>query len=322
MQCFKPIKIYLSDEERARRLADESLPIPLRAATYIYVPCGKCEACLSNRRSAWSFRLHQEVKVAESCYFITLTYDDEHLNYEYINNDGILDIVPVVTKRDCQLFLKRLRKAIEPFKIRFFLVSEYGPQNLRPHYHMLLFNFPNLLKNKLDEYLRNAWQLGFIRVDPVNAARIHYVTSYCLDSSTLPTYLPKNFMLCSRRPGLGSSYLDNDSVTQYHRNNLDDFGYIPSTHEPYKVKLPRYYSDKLFTDAERHSICDKHSEFHLKERIRLANRQKRWLRNRGIEPTELNLRLPIDGSPIAAELDKRNDFINKVQKQCKNKKNG
>lgn len=322
MQCFNPVKIYFSEDKIKERLLDESLPVPLRMATYVYVPCGKCEACLSNRRNAWSFRLLQEMKVSESCYFLTLTYDDEHLPLQIVNKLGSIDYVGVVSKRDCQLFLKRLRKSIEPFKIRYFLVSEYGPQTDRPHYHMILFNFPHLLLNKLNDYLRDSWDLGFVRVDPINIARIQYVTSYCLDSSTLPPYLPKNFMLCSRRPGLGSSYLDNDSIVSYHRNNLDNFGYMSDGSSPRKVKLPRYYSDKLFSESEKHEISNESTKYHFKQRVLLANRQKRWLRRRGIEPTELTIYTPYPGSPMAAELDKRNDFKRVVKNKCKRKGNG
>lgn len=322
MQCINPVKIKFSEETLAKRRQDETLDMIDRYRTYMYVPCGKCEACLSNRRSAWSFRLHQELKVSESCYFLTLTYDDQYLPYKTVTIDGVSCEVPCVSKRDVQLFLKRFRKCIEPFKIRYFIVSEYGPKTYRPHYHMILFNYPQLLKNKIDEYIEESWRNGFVRVDPVSDARIHYVTSYCLDSSTLPSYLPKNFMLCSRRPGLGSAYLDNYSVVKYHLDNLDPFGHFPSSSGDHKVKLPRYYSDKLFTDAQRHQICHEFSEWHIEQRIRLGNRQRRWLRRRGIEPTIENIRIPYVGSPLAAELAKRKDFQRKVQNMCKNKKNG
>lgn len=322
MQCFHPIKISLSDEARSKRIAATYMPLEWRFATHVYVPCGKCAACLSRRRIQWSLRLFNEVKGSESCYFITLTYDDEHLNYEFVNFDGEMVPVAMVCKRDVQLFLKRLRKAIEPFKIRYFLVSEYGPKTFRPHYHMLLFNFPQLLKAKLDEYLSNAWDLGFIRVDPVSDARINYVTSYCLDSSTLPPYLDKNFMLCSRRPGLGSSYLDNDRVVNYHVANLDDKCILPTHGKAVKVKMPRYYSDKLFSELQRNQINDKNAEYHSTQRSKLDRKQRSWLLKKGIEPTDLNMRTAFQDSPLWKEMLKEDEFTSKVQKKCKMKKNG
>lgn len=322
MQCFNPIKIKLSDEARAKRVAAEYMPLDWRFATSINVPCGKCAACLSRRRSQWSMRLFNEVRNSDTCYFITLTYNDEHLNYKFINDDGEIIDVPVVCKRDVQLFLKRLRKKIEPFKIRYFLVSEYGPKTFRPHYHMLLFNFPHLLKNKLDEYLLDAWNLGFIRVDPVTDARVNYVTSYCLDSSTLPAYLDKNFMLCSRRPGLGASYLDDDRIVAHHVNNLDDQCCISSYGKVTKVKMPRFYSDKLFSDEQRHQINDKVAKFHAAKRSKLDRKQRSWLLKKGIEPTDVNMQTAFPDSPLWKELLQEEEFTRKVEKKCKMKKNG
>ena len=322
MQCFNPISITLSDETRAKRIAAEYMPLEWRFATKVNVPCGKCAACLSRRRSQWTFRLMEELKNSESCYFLTLTYDDEHLPWEFVNIDGECVPVSMVCKRDVQLFLKRLRKSIEPFKIRYFMVSEYGPKTFRPHYHMILFNFPPLLKNKLDEYLTNAWDLGFIRVDPISDARINYVTSYCLDSSTLPPYLVKNFMLCSRRPAVGSSYIDNVNIVRHHIDQLNDMCVVSDHGKPSKIKMPRYYCDKIFSDHERNEINNKNSEYHDTQRAKFNSRQRRWLIKHGYEPTESNMKTAYDGSPLDLEIQKRDEFTRKVERKCKMKKNG
>ena len=63
------------------------------------VPCGKCPECAKAKLNAWLFRLDNELGYSTSCYFTTLTYDDEHLSY----GDG----VPTLCKRDVQLFFKR-----------------------------------------------------------------------------------------------------------------------------------------------------------------------------------------------------------------------
>lgn len=116
------------------------------------VPCGKCLSCLSRRRSSWSFRLNQEMRVSTSAHFLTLTYSDENLPRSPTG-------FPVVVKRDVQLWLKRFRKLLSPFKVRYFAVSEYGTQTFRPHYHVILFNFPNHLD--INVLLEKSWTHGF-----------------------------------------------------------------------------------------------------------------------------------------------------------------
>ena len=132
------------------------------------VPCGKCIDCLQKRRNDWVFRIKQELKVSSSAFFVTLTYNDENLPRD--ENDN-----PCVEIKDVQLFFKRLRKKIQPHKIRYFLTSEYGGTTYRPHYHFILFNFPHE-KYDINKVLRETWKNGFIMSDKVTHGRIHYVT--------------------------------------------------------------------------------------------------------------------------------------------------
>ena len=90
--------------------------------------CGQCLPCRVNRRRIWTHRvLLEAIKSSESS-FITLTYDDENLP-----ENGSLCPSHV---RD---WLKRIRKKVEPRKLRYFLVGEYGDETKRPHYHVALF---------------------------------------------------------------------------------------------------------------------------------------------------------------------------------------
>lgn len=96
-------------------------------------PCGKCLYCLEKRRVPWTVRLTHErrfwSRFGITTYFVTLTYDELNLP-----KDG-------VSKRDIQLFLKRLRKyyaSLESNPLKYFCVSEYGPTTHRAHYHLIL----------------------------------------------------------------------------------------------------------------------------------------------------------------------------------------
>lgn len=88
-----------------------------------YVPCGKCPNCLANQRQEWVFRLRSEYLNSKFALFVTLTYDPEHYP------------ATGTCKRDVQLFLKRLRKACGNKSFRYYIVSEYGDNTCRGHYH-------------------------------------------------------------------------------------------------------------------------------------------------------------------------------------------
>jgi len=55
------------------------------------IPCGGCLNCLENRRAVWTFRIIQELDVAETARFVTLTYDEKHL--PWINEKGTIGTI-------------------------------------------------------------------------------------------------------------------------------------------------------------------------------------------------------------------------------------
>lgn len=231
MQCLTPITLKNENGVLSR---------------FRVVPCGKCYICLQKRRHDWIFRISQELKVSSSAYFITLTYNDMNIPIDDNNNF-------TVSKVDFQLFMKRLRKRISPFKVRYFAVSEYGGKTLRPHYHLILFNFPNKEFDVL-KMVSDSWNLGFVNVGKVNGARIAYVTKYCLQCDSVPDFLTPNFMLCSRRPAIGLNYLSEEVVT-YHKDKLDSSVVLNG----FRLRMPRYYKDKIFNEVERSMLSIKGS---------------------------------------------------------------
>ena len=129
------------------------------------VPCGKCLPCQKKRRSDWSFRLEQEYLSSDSALFITLTYDDLHLPYQYYKNKQIKNFEtgetthqikelqtsdrPTLNKKHLQDYIKRLRndhtkyitkelgvsaKEVKTISkpLRYYAVGEYGTKTQRP----------------------------------------------------------------------------------------------------------------------------------------------------------------------------------------------
>lgn len=229
---------------------------------HVPVPCGKCEACLARRARDWMIRLREEMKDSSYACFVTLTYDDEHLPREdrkvydwTIDQLVTFKDVPVHRVRDCQLFLKRLRRDNPDVKIRYFLVSEFGPKTLRPHYHAIIFNLSRERCNKA--YISSKWQNGFVEVSKVTEGRIAYVTKYCFGSTTLPYWLPKNFTKMSLKPAIGHKWYENYKK-QLETVDESDAHYFANG---YSLPCPAYYVRKFSKEFESSFLEDELAEY-------------------------------------------------------------
>lgn len=118
---------------------------------FIEIPCGKCIGCRLKYSLDWATRCMLEAKYHEDNWFLTLTYNDDHLPEKRVlcdeNGDALCDENGEVFyspynslyRRDVQRFMKNLRKRIYPEKVRFYGCGEYGTKFGRPHYHLILF---------------------------------------------------------------------------------------------------------------------------------------------------------------------------------------
>lgn len=224
MRCIKPLTLR-DAEDRART-----------------VPCGRCNFCLMSYRMDWTIRIIQEQQEAGEAHFLTLTYQDDYLDY---SPSGL----PQLDKTHLQKFFKRLRKRNAKYSkksIRYFAIGEYGETYERPHYHAIIFN----MHSHSVQALHNLWPVGFHRLGTVTVASIHYVTGYLINR--YHDYGDRNppFAVQSRKPGLGHNYL-----LQYAKWNrpTDDEQYWRNYTKiaGYTNRLPRYYRDKIFNREER-----------------------------------------------------------------------
>lgn len=181
-------------------------------------PCGQCLPCRINKRRVWTLRLMLEAYFYEKMSFVTLTYSDDNLRY---NADGL----SVLDKRDCQLWLKRLRKHFDRTGIRYYLAGEYGSRTHRPHYHVILFGVsPDELDPQWVSFdgksggvqgisrrttpLSTTWKLGLVHVGTVTRDSIQYVAGYVTKKFTKKgDSLVPEFTLQSRNPGIGAQAL-------------------------------------------------------------------------------------------------------------------
>lgn len=217
----------------------------------VLTPCGKCIGCRTDKRREWTSRLiledKDEQKKGYFGYFITLTYDDDHLP-----SDGCL------VKKDFQDFMKRFRinfkRRFDVCDVRFFGCGEYGENFHRPHYHLI--SWIPLDIDDVKSVTQLSWNLGFVEVDYASVDRFAYVAGYVskklIDSDDIEavdvdtgevTKLTKEFLLMSRRPGIGSAY-PISKIKETGKVYLNDGK---------KVSPPRYYKNKL-TPQEKEDL--------------------------------------------------------------------
>lgn len=249
MQCLHPVPMYVRFVDKSGKMHLSSKVPAFRkdGDPDFFVPCGKCEFCVDERRKVWSRRLEMATWCSTKCTFITLTYNDERLP---ANGCAV--------KSDVQNFIKRFRHLERDFGIelsddfKYFIVSEYGDKLGRPHYHGVLFGVDcfdvawqprvALIKDGHPVYtspvLEKIWRNGFVSFDAVNPRSIGYVSMYMFKQ--VPDKV--NFHLYSRC--LGLDYLvDGDNFTpaglQAVRNG---FICYKCSKGHYKAALPPWFN--------------------------------------------------------------------------------
>ena len=214
-------------------------------------PCGKCKGCRLDYSRAKAIRAMHEAELHDANSFITLTYDDRFLTY----NPG--SFIPTIRKKDHQLFLKRLRRLIEPVKIRYMGCAEYGETTERPHFHDIIFGYD--FKEDREPYsksistdtlytsplLSKAWPYGHAVIGDVTFDSAAYVASYTIkklngelakqeyeDKGREP---PCGFM--SLKPAIGYNWIAKNKADVYRHDKIVVNGHLQ--------RPPRYY-DKFF----------------------------------------------------------------------------
>lgn len=196
------------------------------------IPCGRCLGCKMDYSKEWTNRLLCEFQDYDpnSCFFVTLTYDNDNINRLSLACDNetgeVIEGFYSLSKREVQLFMKRLRKHFPDQRIRFYACGEYGGERYRPHYHIILFGL-HLPDDDLSLYKRSklgypyytskclslAWPFGFVVVGPVTPETCSYTARYMLkkqkgdDAHVYSDFnLTPPFSLCSRKPGIGAEF--------------------------------------------------------------------------------------------------------------------
>lgn len=231
------------------------------------IPCGQCINCRINRSRDWANRIMMECKDFKYNYFVTLTYADKHIPIKKTLNEETGEVITgkTLSKKDLQKFNHDLRQYWErKFNhtgIRYYECGEYGSENLRPHYHCIIFNLPYLtdltlyrvtdIGDKLytSKTLENIWKKGYVVVGEVTYDSAAYVARYVLkkhfgkDADAYYKALAKDpeFTTMSRMPGIGRNYYEENKETIYATDEM----FIQGKKGIVKVKPSTYY-DRLY----------------------------------------------------------------------------
>lgn len=229
----------------------------------IMIPCGQCLACRMRYSNDWANRIYLEACTypRDRNWFLTLTYDEDHLPYGSGER-------PTLIKDEISKFMKALRQRwaedeTQTEGIRFFGCGEYGGKTQRPHYHIILLNCL-IKKEDLKVYKTEAghvlwnvpkithiWGKGHVVVAECNWETCAYTSRYMLKKhkgqdadyyEKLGIY-PEHTRM-SRRPGIGADYLDDNWEQIWSRDHILIKGH--------QAAVPAAYTRKLgYSDLDR-----------------------------------------------------------------------
>lgn len=221
---------------------------------FVPIPCGQCIGCRIDYSKQWATRCMLESEYHDSNYFLTLTYDEEHVpRSEYVDVEtGEIKESLTLVKKDLQDFNKRLRIELVRKKkkqekqgvfldwtpeIRFYACGEYGSTSARPHYHMIVFGLHlddlELYKRSPTGNLYNSpfldkiWKQGHVVIGEVTYESCAYVSRYIMKKQKGQNYgcyqyyniLPE-FTVMSRNPGIGKSYFEDNFEHIYSSDSI------------------------------------------------------------------------------------------------------
>lgn len=220
--------------------------------------------------------------------YVTLTYADDALTFGGASH-GIL--VP----RDLTLFWKRLRKS--GVKFRYFACGEYGDDTSRPHYHAIIFgyDFPDKVyrntENGFHYYssatLDKLWGHGNCIIGDATFESASYVARYVMKKrlgKTAGEYasegITPEFVVMSRRPGIGSEWYDKYEKDIFPRDNLSVRGHASVP--------PKYYTRRFQAASE--DLLNPHvhpMDYRAMIEARVKRAEENWEEN---EPKRLKVR--------------------------------
>jgi len=218
--------------------------------------------CMKQTKRQWQIRLLEEVERDKTGQFVTLSFSNEELikleeeiKAEYPKIEGY-DLDNEVATLATHRFRENWRKETGKSP-KHWLITELGQKKTeRIHIHGIIWN-----RDK--KMIIKKWVYGNVYIgDYVNGATANYIVKYVHKVDMIhPNYKPK--ILTS--PAIGKGYIKG-STLERNKYRGDKTREYYETRQGYKMNLPIYYRNKIYTEAEREELW-----------LMKLDKQERWV---------------------------------------------
>lgn len=313
MGCITPKAVQFKKNERAKIVERNNKLWNLGWKSMGAIPCRNCIGCKIKKSQEWATRGYHETKKYKHNYTITLTYNDQNINY---TKNGI----PTIKMDDLRKFINSLRKKFERKghkNIKILGGAEYGTKTMRPHFHIIFFNLPLtdlkpiIWKGKQywwSNTIENLWGKNDSQkcpnlIDKVTTESISYCVSYSFKKlnkkkDTDPLQIEPEKLIMSKN--IGKTEFDKNYETWYKQDHIT----IKTKNGIKNVPIGEYY-DKLYKKIEPEKL----------EKIK-KERMKSYITN--MESNMKNLKLTYT-EILGLKQTKMNQNLKKYKSNLKNK---
>ena len=232
----------------------------------IYRTCGTCYECQTAHRGEFALRASTEKKHSRSSQFITLTYDNNHLETNHsktwqqefwqksrseLSSDIIYDGF-LLNRSHGLNFRRRLQREIDNVFLghnlfRFAECGEYGDKHKRPHIHFLLFHPYYIRDDVIGRLIARKWDKGSFDIGTVGDASINYIGKHYVKSNLGTEYqqcfAPSYLQTSTYNGGLGYQLREDSKILELVKLG-QKFIYIGK----YKYAFPRYLTKYFHPD--------------------------------------------------------------------------
>lgn len=352
MRCTHPRLTSFDSEGRftysPRKFSKEFVPFQ--------TPCRKCISCRMAFASEKAVRCMLEAKQHERNCFITLTYSDENLKSNklvktdidnfikrlrsHIFEEKLKQIFPnVEIQSDRRKFYRSLHEATRKtihknISISIFGAGEYGEKKLRPHWHLIIFNFaPNDLvrdkKNDLgddlftSETINKLWGLNDPKDAPCLVGKVTlksagYCARYSLKKLSHGHDGTHDFEPIPKR---GSKNAIGKTWIEKNFQDVLNTGYI-TLYDPVESKLTQHPVPRYFDDWLKKNKPEEYSRYVTDIKIPRMLEAERKEQLTSLEEKKTNLKrqalMGLEYKRVRNRRDSKNAILKAKTQQLKN----